>query len=457
MATAAVTRRAWELLLAVSDEGVEEVSTQEQTDSVEELAEIIQNEACTTGSTGVLKVLMLLHRAVLDRGDCALYAEVVNCLIPQLRHTLRPAVLLTGLLRIARNHQKNTLTALARGHPQNFGDADAGQSLVTNMRFLQELRKRYLVPEGTGVDMLGDLVADSAAPHVSRISAAAILLADFDPSRGDGVRNILDHLAKVAEGFHAYPPAVRAQVRSALLQVGVQVPPEDGGEETDASCTVYAVGLDSKLPHKEILAYVRQCGEVVQHRICGERANKSVYAFFQFTCREEAQRLVDCSGAPLGCLRPRFEWARETTRNPKAGRRRRKAEGLAVEVAAAPSSPKTKPRAASPRGLSWASDDEDMDFSVPVEQVLGVPAYLAKRSPKQLTAAAIVEQLLASPRSAAGRAAAAYSQNRDTAVDAARMYSARVSPQQRLSFANELSHRLLDAGLSYADVVPMVS
>eukprot|EP00755_Sulcionema_specki_P022773 Sspe_Gene.77320::Locus_48300_Transcript_1_1_Confidence_1.000_Length_1369::g.77320::m.77320 len=82
--------------------------------------------------------------------------------------------------------------------------------------------------------------------------------------------------------------------------------------------TIYAVGIDSKLTEEEFLAFLSQCGKLEKARLCGDTSNPTVYGFFQYSTRAEAEALMAMSGMQLGNYILNLSWARAAIRDTRS-------------------------------------------------------------------------------------------------------------------------------------------
>lgn len=198
--------------------------------------------------------------------------------------------------------------------------------------------------------------------------------------------------------------------------------------------TVYAVGIDSALSERDLVAFLSQCGTLTRARLCGDTTNRCVYGFFEYQTRAGAEALMRRTKTKLGNYTINLSWARTPIRDARSERdtrlrvvdlsaangmpcaavrdsplvdagwtpqaqRPRQNTTVAHNVAcAAPMIPSPQPHTnsgspcssyASGGSLSWADDEEEMDFTAPLPTgfaMYGLPAEPFQHHAHRLTA-----------------------------------------------------------------------
>ncbi|KAJ9465724.1 Polyadenylate-binding protein-interacting protein 8 [Diplonema papillatum] len=79
--------------------------------------------------------------------------------------------------------------------------------------------------------------------------------------------------------------------------------------------TVYVVGIDTSLHESKLLEFVQNCGRLLKIRLCGDTNNRTIYGFFEYKTRREAQNLMDKDKQPLGKYILNCSWAKAAIRD----------------------------------------------------------------------------------------------------------------------------------------------
>eukprot|EP01059_Diplonema_ambulator_P012218 TRINITY_DN22448_c0_g1_i2.p1 TRINITY_DN22448_c0_g1~~TRINITY_DN22448_c0_g1_i2.p1 ORF type:complete len:431 (+),score=155.86 TRINITY_DN22448_c0_g1_i2:158-1450(+) len=89
--------------------------------------------------------------------------------------------------------------------------------------------------------------------------------------------------------------------------------------ESSKDRTVYVVGIDTSLPEKVLLDFVQSCGRLLKIRLCGDTNNRTIYGFFEYRTRVEAQKLMDQDKKSLGKYILNCSWAKSAIRDAMTG------------------------------------------------------------------------------------------------------------------------------------------
>eukprot|EP00755_Sulcionema_specki_P004398 Sspe_Gene.4426::Locus_1452_Transcript_1_1_Confidence_1.000_Length_2966::g.4426::m.4426 len=90
-------------------------------------------------------------------------------------------------------------------------------------------------------------------------------------------------------------------------------------QEDAKNRTVYMVGIDTLLPESELLEFVQSCGRLNKVRLCGDTTNRTMYGFFEYRTREEAEELIRRNKTNLGRFVLNCSWARSAIRDAMSG------------------------------------------------------------------------------------------------------------------------------------------
>eukprot|EP01063_Lacrimia_lanifica_P003441 TRINITY_DN11843_c0_g1_i1.p1 TRINITY_DN11843_c0_g1~~TRINITY_DN11843_c0_g1_i1.p1 ORF type:complete len:860 (+),score=306.81 TRINITY_DN11843_c0_g1_i1:129-2708(+) len=104
---------------------------------------------------------------------------------------------------------------------------------------------------------------------------------------------------------------------AATGRAGYGAPPEP--LESSKERTVYVVGIDTSLPEKVLLEFVQSCGRLLKIRLCGDTNNRTIYGFFEYRTRREAQNLMDKDKQVLGKYILNCSWAKSAIRDAMSG------------------------------------------------------------------------------------------------------------------------------------------
>ena len=175
---------------------------------------------------------------------------------------------------------------------------------------------------------------DDKAAHKLNVSAPA-----FVPGMSAAASTALPAINPIALaglplGLPGIPPCINPQMMAQLGVPGVpgmggvppmmmaQQPParqEPDALEASKDRTVYVVGIDTSLPEKTLLDFVQSCGRLLKIRLCGDTNNRTIYGFFEYKTRREAQHMMDKDKTPLGKYILNCSWAKSAIRDAMTG------------------------------------------------------------------------------------------------------------------------------------------